>query len=111
MVIPSTGGEARELVRLQQGGEEGSVSGLEWARDGRYLLLSIGDSEGSFPVAPELWRIPVAGGKRERVGLPTQGWATVAMHPDGRQIAFTAGEPKQEVWVMENFLAPLKAAR
>ena len=112
MVIPSTGGEARELVRLQQGGEEGSVSGLEWARDGRYLLLSIGEDSGeSFGVTPELWRIPAEGGEPEKVGLRTHEWATVAIHPDGRQIAFTAGEPKREVWVMENFLPPLEAAR
>jgi len=35
----------------------------------------------------------------------------LAIHPDGRQIAFTAGEVKEEVWVMENFLPALKAAK
>jgi len=111
VVMPSTGGEARELISLRPGGEEGSVSGVEWARDGGHLVFTIGDSGMAFGVAPELWRIPVEGGPREKVGLATQGWATLAIHPDGRQIAFTAGEPKQEVWVMENFLPPLEAVQ
>jgi hypothetical protein len=34
------------------------------------------------------------------------------VHPDGRRIAFTADEPtRSEVWVMENFLPALKAAK
>jgi len=107
MVMPSTGGEAREVVRLQPGGEEGSLSGVEWSRDGGHVLASIGDSGDSFGVTPELWRIPAEGGQRHKVGLATQGWATLAVHPDGRRIAFTAGEPKQELWVMENLLPPI----
>ena len=33
------------------------------------------------------------------------------IHPDGRQIAFTTHSPqpdKTEIWVLENFLPPLK---
>jgi hypothetical protein len=35
----------------------------------------------------------------------------VSVHPDGRQIAFDAQENRFEVWVMENFLPSLTAAR
>ena len=32
-------------------------------------------------------------------------WSLVFdVHPDGRQIAFAAGENSSEVWVLENFL-------
>jgi Tol biopolymer transport system component len=107
MVVPSSGGDPHELMRLQSG-EEGSFSGLEWAGDGRHLLFSIGDAIG---MTPELWRISVDGGKPEKTGLATQRWATLAVHPDGRQVAFTAGETKQEVWVMENVLPSLSTVR
>lgn len=106
MVVPSAGGEPRELLRIQQ--QEGAVSGLEWARDGESLFFSVGDS---IKVNPELWQVPVEGGKRRKVGLATQDWATLAIHPDGRQIAFTAGEIRNEVWVMENLLPSLEAGR
>ena len=104
MVMPAAGGAPRELMRLPE--EKGDVlapaiSGLEWAGDA-HLVYSIG---------AELWRISVNGGEPERLGLATQRRGTLAIHPDGRQIAFTAGETKQEVWVMENFLEPLKPVR
>lgn len=109
MIMSSARGAPRELMRIRP--EEGSFSGLEWAGDGKYLLFSIG-AEGPGPnLTPELWRIAVDGGQRQKVGLATQNSATLAIHPDGRQIAFTAGETRQEVWVMENLLPPLKAAR
>ena len=108
VVIPSSGGEPRELFRLQEP-EGRSLSGLEWAGDGEHLLFSIGRTPlGSSNVTPGLWRIPAAGGEPQKIGLATQDRTTLAIHPDGRQIAFTAGEPKQEVWVMENFLPPLE---
>jgi hypothetical protein len=34
----------------------------------------------------------------------------LCLHPDGRHIAFTAGQDTSEVWAMENFLPPPKAA-
>ena len=33
-----------------------------------------------------------------------EGLRELRVHPDGSQIAFTAGWPSLEVWVMENFL-------
>jgi len=111
MVMPAAGGEPRELMRLPQA--EGSFTGLEWARDGKHLLFTSENFGGlNRGLKGELWRISVEGGEPQKVGLATQDrGGTLAMHPDGRQIAFTAGETKEEVWVMENFLPPLKAAR
>jgi hypothetical protein len=35
----------------------------------------------------------------------------VCIHPDGRHIAFTEVKSRNEVWVLENFLPALKAAK
>jgi hypothetical protein len=35
----------------------------------------------------------------------------LCVHPDGRRVAFTAGEPEIEIWVMENFLPPAQSAK
>ena len=32
------------------------------------------------------------------------------IHPDGKQIVFTIGGGKKELWVLENFLPALEAA-
>jgi hypothetical protein len=36
---------------------------------------------------------------------------SLSVHPDGRRIAFTAGEAKEEVWVMENIWPAATARR
>ena len=99
--MPAAGGPPRELLRLKTA----ILSGVEWARDGSQLLFS----RGGEPT-PELWRIPVQGGQPRRLGLVTNQNARISLHPDGRQIAFTAGETKTEVWVMENFLPEFQLA-
>lgn len=108
-LMPSAGGTPRELWRIKEG--EVFVSGVEWAAGGKYLLFSKGPSQpgrdSALPLwskTPELWRISVDGGEPQRIGLATQNRGTLAIHADGRQIAFTAGQTKEEVWVMENFL-------
>jgi len=116
MVMPAAGGEPRELMRLPRAEDRfassfTSFSGLEWARDGRHLLFTKTQGGVGSAFESELWRISVEGGEPHKVGLTTQRRGTLAMHPDGRQIAFTAGETKREVWVMENLLPPLQAGQ
>src|SRR6185295_12258933 len=69
----------------------------DWSRDGRWLVALCSDSLGSF----DLWRIPMAGqGKPEvyqRTAAREQG---AALAPDGRWLAYTAGQgDKQELFV------------
>ena len=115
MVMPAAGGEPRELMRSPWSEQWDTFAtpftGLEWAGDGRHLLFSGAGAGASAEYESELWRISVEGGEPHKVGLITQRRGTLAIHPDGRQIAFTAGETKREVWVMENLLPPLQAAR
>lgn len=68
MVMPSAGGEVRRLT-----GGFSTTGGLDWAGDGRSLVLSA-TLRGTY----ELWRVPVAGGEPEL--LPTKGHR--ALHPD-----------------------------
>ncbi|MCX6376441.1 MAG: hypothetical protein NTU88_10495, partial [Armatimonadetes bacterium] len=52
----------------------------------------------------ELWSVSVQGGEPRKLDLTAENMRDLSVHPDGRQIAFTAGQTKSEVWVMENFL-------
>jgi len=53
----------------------------------------------------ELLLVPVGGGQPRKLdnrinSLPAQ----IRIHPDGKQVAWAAGESKREIWVLENFL-------
>jgi Tol biopolymer transport system component len=96
MVVPTTGAEPRELHRYDA--EASWVQSIAWSRDGKSLLFSVRD-------APWLWRIAVAGGPPEKIGLSAEGTpAHLSVHPDDRRIAFTGSRRGAEVWVMEDFL-------
>ncbi|MDA2925049.1 tetratricopeptide repeat protein [Acidobacteria bacterium AH-259-L09] len=104
-LLPTMGGEPRELLRAQK---EERIGSLAWTPDGRYLLFG-----KSHPTEKKvvLWRIPAEGGEPQKLGLAMEGLVHLRVHPDGRQIAFTARQFKQEVWVMENFLPELSSTQ
>ena len=103
MIVPASGGEPEELY--QGDGIFAWVGILEWTPDGSHLVFA----KSRFPEAQvELWRIPADGGDPERFGMAMDHMRGLSLHPDGRQIAFTAGDSRAEVWVMENFLPELK---
>ena len=111
-VMPATGGEPLELLRLQpQQLQEGiQIMSLAWMPDGRHLLFT----KGRYPKL-EMWRISAEGGEPQKLGLAMDslGLFGLSVHPDGRRVAFhaTIGDKfTAEVWVMENFLPELKAA-
>ena len=101
MVMPATGGEPRELFRVPASEE---ITAVVWTPDGRQLLFA----RASGPLLKEegLWRIPAEGGKPQMLALDLTAdqLSSLRFHPDGKRIAFTAGDHKQEIWVMENFL-------
>ncbi|MBI4462718.1 MAG: PD40 domain-containing protein [Acidobacteria bacterium] len=110
LVMPASGGETRELLRLEP---PEYIPGFApvWTRDGRHVFFT----QGSGHAKLELWRISADGGKPEKIGLEMIQLRDVRIHPDGRRMAFTAQEhrldARAEVWVMENFLPALKAAK
>jgi Tol biopolymer transport system component len=106
LVMPSTGGDPREILKVHRGVSEqwNDLASLEWTRDGDQLLYNWNR---------ELWKISAKGGQPQKLGLASTRArrSSVSIHPDGQHIAFTAGESKQEVWVMENFWPAAAAGR
>lgn len=107
LLIPTAGGEAREVLRVNLDAR-GPI--MSWARDSRSFLYR-------STVPKELWQIPIEGTPKN-LG-PTSGEIPPypAAHPDGRQIAYAAYPPIQAdagepgVWVMENFLSKLTTGK
>jgi Tol biopolymer transport system component len=108
MVVPVDGGTPREILSLPK---NESFRQLEWTSDGHSVIASkVGP--GGFEAGLALWRIPVSGGSPQRMELNNASMAgEYSVHPDGRRIAFTSGQLKHEIWVIENFLPLLKASR
>ena len=42
------------------------------------------------------------------MAAPMKGITALSFHPDGKRVAFAAGQSRTEVWVLENFLPPPK---
>ena len=102
-VMPAAGGEARDVLR----GVPMPADLVAWTPDGLGLLFtrhSPGDPKTG------LWLIPLQGGEPRKLDLAAESMRDLCLHPDGRHIAFTAGQDTSEVWAMENFLPSLKAA-
>ena len=116
LVMPAAGGEARELVRVDEK-EVPFWGSPSWTPDGRYVAFLKGvKGEAQIPYKArqwQLWRVAAEGGEPQSLGLNFTGQLTGALrlHPDGRRVAIDDIKPNLEVWVMENFLPPLKVAK
>jgi len=110
LVMPAAGGEARELVRVDRKKEAPFWGSPSWTADGRYVAFLKGVL-GRTPNQWELWRVPAEGGEPQRIGLIPGRFRDARLHPDGRRIAIFDAKVNFEVWVMENFLPPLKVAK
>jgi len=109
-ILPAKGGAARELVKLQEGEEMTLYPGTAWTPDGRYVLFTKANRKGrEFTMT--LWSVPAQGGEPRKIDLTMPLLRDLRVHPDGQRIAFSAGQNKNEVWVMENFLPALKSAK
>jgi len=110
LVMPASGGVAREVLTLDQDTEGYETYSFTWTRDGSHLLFAKRVSQPTIP--SELWRVSAEGGEPESLGLVMWGRGGVRAHPDGQRITFI-GVPdrKQELWVMENFLPQPSRAR
>jgi len=101
-IVSLTGGEPRELFR----GLAKSY-GLKWTRDGRYII-----ARASGTANNEIWRVPAQGGTPLKLDLSIPKMVSFALHPDNRRFAFSVDDvSKSELWVLENFLPPAKAAK
>ncbi len=95
LVIPSSGGEPQELLRLP---EAEIIWKIAWTPDGNYVLFTIGEKKGT-----SLWRISLEGGDPKKLWQSDKKLASLRIHPDGQRLAFYTLETETELWVMENF--------
>ena len=98
-VMPVAGGARREIYQAER---ERSIHGAGspiWTPDGSRLLCSV-----MFQDNVELLLVPVGGGEPVKMRAPMTGLTNVSFHPDGRRVAFAAGQERDDLWVMENFL-------
>jgi len=98
-VIPVSGGEAREVVRWKKGLY---ITTADWTPDGKYLFFA----ESKFQRGHKFnfWRVPVAGGEPQNLGLQMDRVVTIRIHPNGELIAFRAAQRIKEIYAMDNFL-------
>jgi Tol biopolymer transport system component len=118
MIVPAAGGPAREILKL---GDRGFAQWLFWSPDGKEiwtkLYRSAPDGQGQ-PSIEYLAVSPDGGAVRTlelgaKQGDQTAPWQILSamdlrLSPDGRQVAFWAGQSKLELWALENFLPDKK---
>jgi len=107
-VMPATGGEARELVRIDAAEANYRVP-PSWTPDGRYVVFPRGQN-GSGTRRVQIWRIAAEGGVPQRLGLTVDELWWLRVHPDGRRVAIGAWKNNIEIWALENFLPKAAAA-
>lgn len=74
-----------------------------WTPDAQQILFTLAGQEQPH----RLMRIAATGGTPVDMGLPIRGWTQpnrVMLSPDGTRVAYTAGEPGVQLWMMEGFL-------
>jgi serine/threonine protein kinase len=101
IVIPSTGGEARELLRVTSP----EVMLLQcWTADGSSLLVTRHDrSKPEGDQRDHTWRVPIDGGVATDLKLTGSGLQEIRAHPDGHQLALVFGGGNNEFWTVSGF--------
>jgi Tol biopolymer transport system component len=90
--VDTQAGSSRLLASVRSG----EILGLEWTHDSGALLVSApGDR------APALWRASIEAGNPTRLSTTFERRDGIRLHPNGNRIAFTVGEIRPEVWVLE----------
>ena len=101
-VVSSSGGAARELLRLKTPAEFQLLVGLAWSPDDHFVYYL---KRAGQDARHRLFRVPAAGGTEEYMGLEGADLRDLDIATDGTKIAFSIGSVgQQQLWSMENFL-------
>lgn len=101
-VMPIEGGAVREVTRVDPPDGIPGFGGINWTPDGRHLLfVRMHATPGDDRI---VWKVPVGGGPAQKTELKADRMRDLQLHPDGRRVAFTAGEGSDELWVLDRLL-------
>ena len=101
-VLPVDGGAPRKLLTARNA----TLNGIEWLPDGSALLVGTPGKP-----TPSIWKIAATGGAPQRLPIQIDHNGRFRLDPQGRRIAFSAGQQQSEIWVMTDFLPQEQAAR
>jgi Tol biopolymer transport system component len=92
--LDTTTRTVRELFRVDAADAFNHNGGLTYAPDGRAVIATVPNRNGQ----QDIWWIPVDGRKPHKIALTTPQIAEniIAIHPNGRRIAFLAGRPVEQ---------------
>lgn len=77
-----------------------------WSSDSEAVLFTMLQTTNTY-IPHQLWRVPAWGGAPVQIDITIPGATQInpmAFSPSGSALAYTAGTPQSELWVMENFL-------
>ena len=100
MIMPSNGGNARELFTLDG---PGRVGGGWWGAEGAAIVFAVRRENGTT-----FMRVSRDGGGLQRLRETPGRGVAFSPSPDGRRVAFFTQENEAEIWVMEYLVAALR---
>jgi len=105
ILVPAAGGSAQEIFRSKEGEY---IPWLQWTPDGRsiWLMRYRPATDPKAKPAIEFVSVSPDGQNIRKLELMLPG-AGFRIRPDGRQIAYSTGQSKFELWALENFLPPI----
>jgi Tol biopolymer transport system component len=111
LLVPSTGGEPRELFRVDPPHLLWTHGNVTWTPDSKAVLVAEALTMSEYHVEPTaLWLVPTDGSPARKLGADISSWSLdgLRLSPSGRQIAFFVGGSSREVWALEH-VAPQRA--
>ena len=93
MVVPTGGGEAREVLRTDH------YRIHTWTPDGNGIVYLKWVGEESA-----LWQVSVEDGESRKIETGLEHVLALRLHPDGEHVVIYVYEDSAEVWMMEGFL-------
>jgi len=81
-----------------------------WSPDAQHVVYGLTTDDGAGNPSTELWVVDAGGGQPRSLGIVHPFIHGVAVHPDGKHIAYvTTTLANQEDWLLERFLPPAKS--